>query len=330
MPKKNKIKRLISKKFYILFILLSITFFYIYPQLETPVLFIIFNRLGTTQRVFKKIRQAKPTKLFIAADGNRNNSKDLINCKNTRKIIKHVDWPCQLHLLLRDKNLGCSKSIIYAINWFFEHVEEGIILEDDCLPDLSFFGFCKQMLERYRNNQNVMMINGVNYLDYKTKSTISSDYLFLNLYTVWGWATWKRAWKLFDFKMSALTNNTNSALNKIKSFLDNDYLYKKYMHHIPAFLLNGDEIKNGAWDVAWWYTCLINDGLCITPINNLISNIGGIDKCNYSFPRKSINLNKIKHPEKIEANKNLSILINENGRKLSSGENNQLDLIDEK
>lgn len=152
---------------------------------SVPILFIVFNRPDPTQQVFEKIRQIRPQQLFIAADGPRENQPDdKINCAQVRAIINRIDWDCQVQTLFSEKNLGCGKAVSNAITWFFEHVEEGIILEDDCVPDVSFFDFCKAMLEQYRNNPHVMMISGTSFLYNRIESRES--YFFSKYYSIWG------------------------------------------------------------------------------------------------------------------------------------------------
>src|SRR3989344_213807 len=133
-------------------------------EFNTPILFIIFNRPATTRRVFDEIKKIKPKQFFIAADGPRlDNPEDTKNCQLTRDVVKDIDWSCEVKTLFRDKNLGCGPGPVTAINWFFDNVEEGIILEDDCLPDQSFFYFCQELLGRYRDNDRIMYIGGDNF-----------------------------------------------------------------------------------------------------------------------------------------------------------------------
>ena len=135
-------------------------------KIYTPILFLIFNRPVSTQKVFNAVREVRPKKLFVAADGPREGvPTDLDKCLETRKIIEQVDWECEVELLYREENIGCRAAISSGIDWFFRHVDEGIILEDDCLPSKSFFRFCQDLLEKYRHNDRVMQINGSFYLD---------------------------------------------------------------------------------------------------------------------------------------------------------------------
>jgi hypothetical protein len=170
-------------------------------MLLTPVLFIIFNRPGTTQQVFDAIKQQKPKYLFVAADGPRpDKPDDKEKCKATRAIIDQVDWDCNLKTLFRDENRGCGYGPAEAITWFFDHVEEGIILEDDCLPSPYFFKFCSVILERYKSDTRIGIISGTNPL---IRWNINQkDYIFSRFGSTWGWATWRRAWMYFDHEMN--------------------------------------------------------------------------------------------------------------------------------
>jgi len=236
-------------------------------QLSTPVLFLIFNRPDTTQQVFNEIRKAKPEELFIAADGPRDNRPDDIeNCKKTREIIRQVDWNCNVSTLFRDNNLGCKLAVSSAIDWFFSQVEEGIILEDDCVPDQSFFLFCQELLERYRDDKRIMMISGDNF-EFGQKR-MEYSYYFSRYFHIWGWATWKRAWKYYDVDMKAWPEIRE------KGYL-NDLLFEKKIvkYWESIFNLVYEGLIN-TWDYQWIFACWIQEGLSITPNKNLISNIG--------------------------------------------------------
>ncbi|MGA1621013.1 MAG: hypothetical protein ACO35D_06080, partial [Aquiluna sp.] len=165
--------------------------------LHTPIAFFIFNRPTTTQQVFQAIRQAKPPKLLIVADGPRpDRPTDAENCALARSILDQIDWDCEVLTHFSDINLGCRKRISSGLDWVFEQVEEAIILEDDCLPDPSFFPYCQELLERYRNIPEVMMISGNNFQF--GHNPIQESYYFSHYGHVWGWATWRRAWQKYD------------------------------------------------------------------------------------------------------------------------------------
>ena len=162
--------------------------------MQTALLFLIFNRLDTTALVFEKIRQAKPPRLYIAADGPReDNNDDRNKIVKVREIATKVDWPCEVKTLFRDKNLGCKKAISTAINWFFENEEQGIILEDDHSPSEDFFVLCDDLLERYKYSETVFCISGNNVLN--ERLSYKESYYFTSYFQGTGWASWSRAWK---------------------------------------------------------------------------------------------------------------------------------------
>ncbi len=235
--------------------------------MKTPVLFLIFNRPELTFRVFEEIRKAKPEQLFIAGDGPRENKTgEAEECIKTRSIIDKIDWGCDVKTLFRDKNLGCKTAVSSAINWFFENVEEGVILEDDCLPNQSFFFFCEMMLEKYRSEEKVMHIGGCNFQDGIKRGNAS--YYFSKYPVIWGWATWKRAWKHYDIEMKSLDSFFES--EKIKNIhpqrTEQNYWRRKF-----------SETKKGlinTWDYQWVLSCWVHSGVSVMPQVNLITNIG--------------------------------------------------------
>src|SRR5512139_3287315 len=171
-------------------------------QLKTPVAFIIFNRPDTAERVFAEIAKARPPKLLVVADGPRaNRSGEAEKCAATRAIIDRVDWDCEVLTNFSDTNLGCKNRVSSGIDWVFEQVPEAIILEDDCLPHPTFFRFCEELLERYRDDERIGMISGDNF-QLGQKRTDAS-YYFSRYNHIWGWASWRRAWRHYDREASA-------------------------------------------------------------------------------------------------------------------------------
>jgi len=235
--------------------------------LDTPILFLVFNRLDTTKKVFEEIKKAKPKKLFIASDGPRKNKpgeKKIV--EDLRKwVLDNLDWKCKVKTLFRDKNLGCKYAVSSAIDWFFENVEQGIILEDDCLPSQSFFRFCQELLEKYKNDERIMHISGTNV---NSITPIEESYFFAYNYNVWGWATWKRAWNKYDLDIKKWPEIRKIGL--IRRFSRN---YIDYLLNIKGMnnLYNG---KINTWDYQWAFACMINSALAIIPARNLIKNIG--------------------------------------------------------
>lgn len=261
-----------------------------------PILFLIFNRPNTTQIVFNEIKKIKPIKLYIAADGPRSdNINDKKLCEETKEIIGQINWECDTHTLFREKNLGCKNAVSSALSWFFENEEMGIILEDDCLPTISFFWFCKELLIKYKDDNRIMMISGMNY--FNNMIEMDQSYFFSNYTIVWGWASWRRAWKLYEINMKGW-----------KYFYDNkyiNYIYnnKKFIRFALSMFKNTYEKRIDTWDIQWYFSTLINNGLSIIPKYNLVTNIGieGThvnEKSKVHFmPTKAINYNNIIHPK---------------------------------
>jgi hypothetical protein len=234
--------------------------------LKTAVLFLVFNRPDTTKQVFEAIHKAKPPRLYVAADGPRvDKSVEQEKCEQVRQIATQVDWECEVKTLFRDKNLGCKIAVSSAIDWFFENEEEGIILEDDCLPSQSFFWFCEELLERYREDMRIGMISGNNLFEQKTVLKESYFYSYGN---IWGWASWRRCWVHYDVEMK-LWEDTREQ-NHIKYFIDNDYIFTNLAENFNR-LVSGDI---DTWDYQWLFARLSNKLLTINPSKNLVSNIG--------------------------------------------------------
>ena len=262
-------------------------------KLSAPILLLIFNRPDTTKRVFDAIRRARPSRLFVAADGPRDGRPDEKDrCAQTRKIVvQSVDWDCEVEQLFREKNLGCKKAVSSAIDWFFENVEEGIILEDDCLPSQSFFGYCQELLEYYRNDTRVMQICGSNLLKEWDRSSYS--YLFSNYGPIWGWASWRRAWEHYDVGMRLWPE-----IRENKFYLDFCQSAEEANYRLDLYdKVYGWEVDT--WDYQWGFAKMINNGLSITPRVNMVKNIGfGADAthCNNNSPFANIEMHEITLP----------------------------------
>lgn len=236
------------------------------PQLKTPVCLMIFNRPDTTQQVFNTIRQVKPEKLLVIADGPRPNvNGEFQKCAATRAIINQVDWECEVLTHYSDINLGCRHQVSSGLNWVFNTVEEAIILEDDCLPDITFFRFCEELLERYRHDPRIMAISGNNFQFGQNQQEAS--YYFSRYNHIWGWATWRRAWKFYDLDMKLWP--TIKEKQSLQDILENPEIVA-YCSRIFQAAYEGFN----TWDYAWTFACWINNGLTILPHVNLVSNIG--------------------------------------------------------
>jgi len=237
------------------------------PRLNVPLLFLIFNRPDTTQQVFDEIRKAQPAQLFVAADGPRKNQvADYELCKKTREIIRQVDWNCRVFTRFQDENLGCRHAVSSAITWFFSNVEEGIILEDDCIPDQSFFRFCQELLEKYRDDERIMMVSGDNFQFGKRRTNYS--YYFSKYFHIWGWATWKRAWNYYDVDMKSWPKIKDGRwLIDIVKDKNAEKFWEKIFENTYRGTIN-------TWDFQWVFSCWIQNGLAILPNVNLVKNIG--------------------------------------------------------
>ncbi len=233
-----------------------------------PILFLIFNRPDLTSQVFGAIRQARPAKLFIAADGpRRNREHEAALCQETRQFVENrIDWPCEVKKLFRDRNLGCKLAVSSAVTWFFEHVEQGIILEDDCLPCSDFFTFCGSMLAYHKDTANVTHIGGANFQ--RGKSRGGGSYYYSRLVHVWGWASWRRAWQAYDVDIRSwpcLREKDWSSEFKM------DRRERDYWTDIFDRVYRG-EIDT--WDYQWAFACWQQRSLSVIPNVNLITNIG--------------------------------------------------------
>ena len=243
---------------------------FIPPQkLDTAVLFLVFSRLGPTEQVFEAIRKAQPPRLYIASDGARNNADGEAEKVDAVRnfILSNIDWKCEVKTLLREENLGCKKAVSGAIDWFFENEEMGIILEDDCLPSQSFFWYCEELLDKYKDDTRVMHITGITYAP-KNENVENHSYHFARVGGIWGWASWRRAWKLYEPDMESYPQAVKEGLFK-DLFIGEPKMLK---HYEKCFRRAYGNVRT--WDYQWTYTKLINSSLNIMPAKNLIRNIG--------------------------------------------------------
>lgn len=234
---------------------------------NSPVLLIVFNRPDSTERVFEAIRHAQPAMLFVAADGprvDRLGEADI--CALVRSIVDRVDWPCELRTLFHEKNLGCKRAVSSAIDWFFENVDQGIILEDDCLPNKSFFPFCDELLDRYADDSSIAQICGSSFIP---ASALTDSYYFTKYADIWGWATWRRAWQLADMNMENWPTWRDS--DGLKKLSGSTAGFVDYWQQIFDRTHAG-EIDT--WDYQWMYTCWRLGLRSIQPQKMQIQNIG--------------------------------------------------------
>lgn len=274
--------------------------------MKSPILFVIFSREDTTRQVFDRIREAQPPRLYIAADGPRHNrADDKSKCETTRKIIEGVDWECEVKTLFQENNLGCGRGVSTAISWFFENEEQGIILEDDILPNIEFFRYCDEMLERYKNSEQIQLVAGYNF--FFDGYTAQYSYYMSHFLQIWGWASWRRVWETYEYNAKKL--NRKDFLWKLKSnFPQPVYRYYKNIFDVMS------EHKNDTWDYQFFFNQILYERYSIIPFTNMIENIGfgsaeashPTDKDN-EFIQQLINhkshpIYPLKHPENIYQN----------------------------
>ncbi|HRR19649.1 MAG TPA: hypothetical protein P5332_11440 [Ignavibacteriales bacterium] len=238
---------------------------------ESPVLLIIFNRPNYTKVVFEALRRAKPSKLYVFADGPRKgNESDINNCKKSREIVQSLDWKCDVKYRFLDENLGCGWGPASAITWAFKEEDRLIILEDDCVPSLPFFNYCNYLLEKFLNDTRIWLISGRND-NTDSKFFKNVDYMFSHYGHSWGWATWKRVWIHFDIEMKSYPDFlkyggfTNSFFSEREGKLYNQVYERIY---------KDKTLSSHIWDFQFGYSIISNGGLCIVPAKNLIENIG--------------------------------------------------------
>ena len=236
-------------------------------QLETPVLLIIFNRPDTTEKVFRAIAQAQPRKLFVAADGPRADQPgDAEKCTAARAVAEQVDWECEVLRNYSDVNLGCALRPPTAVSWVFEHVDETIILEDDCVPHPTFFRFCDELLEKYRNDGRTMAISGDNFQIGRRRT--KDSYYFSRYNHCWGWATWRRAWQYYDHDMTLWPEIRDAGW--LEDILSEPSAVRYWAGIFQAVY----EGRINSWAYRWTFACWIQSGLSILPNVNLVANIG--------------------------------------------------------
>jgi hypothetical protein len=230
--------------------------------LETPVLFVIYRRPDQTARVFAAIAAARPRRLLVAADGPAAGEESL--CMRTRAVVDRVDWPCELSVDFSPGNLGLSARMTSALDWAFRSCDRAIVLEDDCLPAGRFFGFCDELLSRYADDARVLHVSGECY---QPRRRSDRSYSFSKYPLAWGWATWRRAWKLFDPELATWP--------AVRRSPEHGALFDSVdeLRYWSGVFDGMHERRLLAWDYAWYYACM-TQGLSIHPAVNLVSNIG--------------------------------------------------------
>lgn len=270
---------------------------------NTPILFLIFNRPDLSKEVFQAIKKIKPQKLYVASDGPRiGNNGEAEVVKDLREFVKrNIDWNCELKTLFREENLGCKIAVSEAIEWFFASEEKGIILEDDCLPNKSFFEFCDLLLNKYKNDTRIGQICGFNPI--VEFASDNDSYVFSRFGPIWGWATWRRVWKNYELKNSSWSEFKDRGF--LKSTTETWFEEKWRLETL-------DQVFFGTldtWDYQWAFTLMKGNYLSIVPCKNLIKNIGFGESATHtkgSIKRNLLTvfeLEEINHPNFIFANR---------------------------
>jgi hypothetical protein len=235
-------------------------------QFETPILLLLFNRPRLTSQIFESVRKQRPKKLYVAADGPRPEKRgEWKLCAETRQVLERVDWDCEVKTLLRDENLGCGRAVSQGITWFFDHEEEGIILEDDCLPDASFYPFCAEMLARFRDNAQVGSVSGDNFFPPALRSL--EPYHFSKYVQIWGWGSWRRFWKLYDFQLEGSLPEWEEIIRRVNPVENHAKYWIQIFKAIRSGLID-------TWDYQVMFSAWRANVVHIYPGRNLIVNLG--------------------------------------------------------
>jgi hypothetical protein len=235
---------------------------------KTPILLIAWRRPEHLKKIISSLRKIKPNVVYVAVDGIRDGDDYFLereNIKLTRELVfSEIDWDCQIYTLFREQNLGCGSAVSSAISWFFENVEYGIILEDDCLPTEDFFYYCEKSLLKYRHQENIFHIGGVSYLE--CIKLLNNNYYYSSYGHIWGWATWKRAWLSYKLEITDSDEDIKFILDKNNSKKQKEFWYKIFK--------NQKEDPIDTWDYSWQYTLFKHEAKCIYPFKSMVENIG--------------------------------------------------------
>lgn len=277
--------------------------------MQTPILFMFFNRKSTAIGVFEEIRRARPTRLYLACDGARiSKAEEAAIVDDLRSTIcAMIDWECNVQTRFLNTNAGCKMAVSGAIDWLFENESEGIILEDDCLPDPSFFGYCEELLYKYRSDDRIMCISGDRFSP-ATNSSNDTDYTFSKYIHIWGWATWRRAWGKYNVNIESQWNVNGEFV--LKQRFPNSPKDRRYWERIFSDTAMG---KIDTWDHQWTYCCWENSGLSCVPTKNLITNVGFGEDATHTLNDKDRNANlsresveiPLRHPATILQNRRI-------------------------
>jgi len=275
-------------------------------KINSPILYCCYNRPNNVKKSIRVLKKINAKNIYIVCDGPKKTLLDLKKCNKVKYIINKTKFKTKPILRFRKKNFGCKLSISDAISWFFKKEKSGIILEDDLIPSNDFFKFCDYGLKKYKNSKKIRMISGTNYIGFKKNS---DKYFFSKHYIIWGWATWRNAWKKYDVYMKDWSKQN------IKNRIKRQHSSQEYKFLSEKFDQLSNEYKD-TWDIQWYFTCVKNKWLTMTPETNLVTNIGIKGTHSNQFydtlhlKTGSINLKKVKVPKKVKTNKKFDLDIN--------------------
>lgn len=236
--------------------------------LTVPVVLLTFNRPQHTAQVLARVRQVRPVTLLVVGDGPRpDRPADAALVAATRALFEHIDWPCSVQTNFAERNLGLADRVASGIAWAFAQVEQAIILEDDCVPDVSFFGYCAELLARYADDARIMVVSGNNFQDRPPRN--GADYYFSRYNHCWGWATWRRAWAHYDHAMRLWPQVRDGGW--LVDLLDGDRRAAR------DWRKRFDDVYRGrvnSWATRWTLACWLQSGLTALPCHNLVTNVG--------------------------------------------------------
>lgn len=236
--------------------------------MEVPLLLIHFNRPEMTRRQIEWLSAVQPRRLYVLCDGAREGRpEDVERTEKVRRQFDSIPWECEIRRCYRDENLGVYHNISQGISWFFEQVEAGIILEDDCLPHASFFPYCDELLQRFAGVEQVTTISG--YTGLETDLPINDSYCFSNYFSCWGWATWRRSWVAFDPDMNGFVDAAK--WSEICRRLHPSFRQKLYWKYIFNRVFSG---RTNSWAYRFLLSMWLRGGLAVVPKRNLIENTG--------------------------------------------------------
>lgn len=269
---------------------------------STPILLVAFNRPDYVQAQIEILRQVKPQKLYVSTDGARSSKPgEAAQVQEVQNCLKDIDWPCEVKKRFLKENAGCRAAVSSAIDWFFSHESEGIILEDDCQADASFFYFCQELLNKYRHQSEIMHISGTSFLP---ASIMKTSYTFNHHPLCWGWATWRRAWKKYDVEMKDWPEK------KKHHFLDQPFLNNQSQAYWSSIFDLMYEKKVDTWDYQWAYAVWKHQGLCLYPQHNMVKNVGfdfrathtKLSFFSFTSPPVTATDFPLRHPQKVGEN----------------------------